>query len=163
MKITLVILGIDPGTTRIGFGIITNNANKLTCVHYGLIPISKSRKDSVIRGVFREIERVIETYKPDVAAVEKLFFFKNKKTIISVSEMRGVIMAALALNNIPVKEFTPLQVKQAVSSYGRASKDQVEHMVRLILGIKEKIKPDDVADGIAIAICCANNIVYQAE
>ena len=108
-----------------------------------------------------EVSKLIKDYKPDLAAVEKLFFFKNQKTIISVSEMRGVILAALAINNIPIKEFTPLQVKQAVSGYGRAGKVQVELMVRLILNLKEEIKPDDAADGLAIAICCANTILYE--
>ena len=149
----MVILGIDPGTTRIGFGIINSDKGKLTCVRYGLL------SEPSPAGVMREIGQISDTYKPDMAAVEKLFFFKNQKTIISVSEMRGVIMAALAINNVPTKEFTPLQVKQAVSSYGRAGKDQVQHMVKLILGIKEPIKPDDAADGLAIAICCANNIL----
>lgn len=159
----MIILGIDPGTTRIGFGIINNEGNKITSIHYGLIPLSSSERSIAAREAMKEIKHLAELYKPDVAAVEKLFFFKNQKTIISVSEMRGVIMAALAINNIPVKEFTPLQVKQAVSGYGRAGKEQVEHMVRLILGIKGKIKPDDAADGLAIAICCANNIVYPIE
>lgn len=149
----MIILGIDPGTTRIGIGLIRSEKGKLSPVYYGLIP-----QPSPI-GVINEITRLAKTYKPDVASVEKLFFFKNQKTIISVSEMRGVIMAALAINNIPVKEYTPLQVKQAVSSYGRAGKDQVQQMVRLILNIKEPITPDDVADGLAIAICCANNIL----
>lgn len=75
--------------------------------------------------------------------------------------MRGVIMATLAMNNLPIKEFTPLQVKQAVSGYGRAGKGQVEFMVRLILNLKDEIKPDDAADGLAIAICCANTMVYE--
>lgn len=96
-----------------------------------------------------------------MAAVEKIFFFKNQKTIISVSEMRGVILAALELSNVPLYEFTPLQVKQSVSSYGRAGKDQVQRMVKLILGLEADIKPDDAADGLAIAICCANNTVYR--
>ncbi len=150
----MIILGIDPGTTRIGFGVINNTKNKLSCVRYGIL------KQTSPAGVMSELGQLIKKYKPGVAAVEKLFFFKNQKTIISVSEMRGVIMAALAINGIPVREFTPLQVKQAVSSYGRANKDQVERMVRLILGLKESVKPDDAADGLAIAICCANNIVY---
>jgi len=91
--------------------------------------------------------------------VEKLFFFKNQKTVISVSEMRGMLISALAASDIPIYEYTPLQVKQAVSGYGRAGKDQVQRMVKLILGIKEEIKPDDAADGLAIAICCANTII----
>lgn len=151
----MIILGIDPGTTRIGFGIIKSDRGKLTPIKYGLFSQLSPA------GVIDEIHKISETYKPEMAAVEKLFFFQNQKTIISVGEMRGVIMAALAINNIPTREFTPLQVKQAVSSYGRAGKDQVQKMVRLILNIKEPITPDDAADGLAIAICCANNIVYE--
>lgn len=157
----MVILGIDPGTTRIGFGIIKSDSGKLECIRYGLVAQSPNKTNLTAEKVMKEITQLIAMYKPDVAAVEKLFFFKNQKTIISVSEMRGVILASLVLNAIPIREFTPLQVKQAVSSYGRAGKDQVERMVRLILSLKEKVKPDDAADGLAIAICCANNIVYE--
>ena len=151
----MIILGIDPGTTRIGYGLIKKERNVLTPVYYGLI----SQPSPSL--VMSELNEIIKKYKPGLAAVEKLFFFKNQKTIIAVSEMRGVIMASLAMNNVPTEEFTPLQVKQAVSGYGRAGKVQVEQMVRLILNIKEVIKPDDIADGLAIAICCANNIVYR--
>ena len=154
----MIILGIDPGTTRIGFGVIKKSGGELRSVHYGLLPVSSS-KDMAFKTVFEEIQKLADKYKPDLAAVEKLFFFKNQKTIISVSETRGVILAALAMHNIPIKEFTPLQVKQAVSNYGRAGKDQVQKMVRLILNIKETIRPDDAADGLAIAICCANTIL----
>ncbi len=154
----MIILGIDPGTTRIGFGIIKKEGSNLQCVHYGLIPVPSSG-EMTFKNVVEEIKKLVDKYKPDLAAVEKLFFFKNKKTIITVSEMRGVIMASLAVAGLPISEFTPLQVKQAVSSYGRADKTQVELMVRLILGLKEKIKPDDAADGLAIAICCANTII----
>lgn len=150
----MVILGIDPGTTRIGVGVIKKENNNLSCLYYGLI---KNPSPSLITG---EINKLIKKFKPDIAAVEKLFFFKNQKTIISVSEMRGAILATLAVQGIQIKEFTPLQVKQAVSGYGRSGKSQVETMVRLILNLNEKIKPDDAADGLAIAICCANTIVY---
>ena len=156
----MIILGIDPGTTRIGYGIVEKEKNRLVCLDYGLIS-PPTDKMSAAEKVINEIGRLTANYKPDIAAVEKLFFFKNKKTIISVSEMRGVIMAALAINKVSTREFTPLQIKQAVSSYGRAGKEQVQQMVRLILGLKEKISPDDAADGLAIAICCANNIVYE--
>jgi len=145
----MIILGIDPGTTRIGYGVINKSRNGLSCIEYGVI----SKPSPVL--VMAELKK----YRPEFSAVEKLFFFKNQKTIIPVSEMRGVILAALAINNIPTKEFTPLQVKQAVSSYGRAGKDQVQKMVRLILKIEKEIKPDDAADGLAIAICCANTII----
>ena len=149
----MVILGIDPGTTRIGIGVIKKDKNKTSCLYYGLI---KQPSPALITS---EISELIRKYRPEVAAVEKIFFFKNQKTIISVSEMRGVILAALAVNGIPITEFTPLQVKQAVSGYGRSGKSQVELMVRVILGLNQEIKPDDAADGLAIAICCANTII----
>jgi crossover junction endodeoxyribonuclease RuvC len=152
----LIILGIDPGTTRIGFGIIEKENNNLRPLHYGILASSPND----LKAIISEIGNLIKLYKPDLASVEKIFFFKNQKTIIQVSEMRGVILTALALNNVPLQEYTPLQVKQAVSGYGRAGKDQVEHMVRLILKIKDVIRPDDAADGLAIAICCANNVIY---
>ena len=154
----MIILGIDPGTTRIGFGVIKKSDATLKCIDYGLLVVSSS-KDTLHKKVFEEIRKLADKYKPDAAAVEKLFFFKNQRTIMSVSEVRGVILAALAISGVPIYEFTPLQVKQAVSSYGRAGKEQVELMVRLILGLKEKVRPDDAADGLAIAICCANTII----
>ena len=159
----MIILGIDPGTTRIGFGIIDSTKGKLSYLDCGLISSSNSTKEVTSKRVVEDLGKLILKYKPDVASVEKLFFFKNQKTIIAVSEMRGVIMATLAIHNMPIREFTPLQVKQAVSSYGRAGKDQVQQMVRMILGLKNPIEPDDAADGLAIAICCANNIVYGVK
>jgi crossover junction endodeoxyribonuclease RuvC len=158
----LIILGIDPGTTRIGFGIIKKTNNKLECLDYGLLPISDT-KEMAHRQALIEVKKLADKYRPDAAAIEKLFFFKNQKTIIAVSEMRGALLTALSLCNLPIHEFTPLQVKQAVSSYGRAGKTQVELMVRLILGLKDKIKPDDAADGLAIAICCANTIIGSKD
>ena len=159
----MVILGIDPGTTRIGFGVIEKNKNNLNCLGYGLLSNASTSSSKVPlskQDVIQEINRLVALYKPDVAAIEKIFFFKNQKTLIPVSEMRGVILVGLALANIPIHEFTPLQVKKAVSSYGRAGKDQVQSMVRLILNIKETISPDDAADGLAIAICYANTVSY---
>ena len=150
----MIILGIDPGTTKIGFGIIRKEKNKISCLHYGII----SQPSPFL--VTNEIFKLIDEYTPEIASVEKLFFFKNQKTVIPVSEMRGAILAALAINNVPVQEFTPLQVKQAVSGYGRSDKKQIAKMVRFILRLKEEIKSDDAADGLAIAICCANTIVY---
>ena len=152
-------MGIDPGTTRIGFGIIRKEKGKLYPVRYGILPHSPSDKYTEIKQVVNELQKLVRVQKPEIAAVEKIFFFKNQKTMVAVSEMRGVILATLAMLDLPIYEFTPLEVKQAVSSYGRAGKDQVEAMVRLILGLREKIKPDDAADGLAIAICCANNIL----
>ena len=108
-----------------------------------------------------DLEKIIKKHKPDRAAVEDIFFFKNLKTAVKVSQARGVILARIAKMKIPVCEYTPLQVKQAVTSYGRAEKKQVQQMVKLLLNLKEIPKPDDAADALAVAICCANsNINY---
>ena len=155
----MVILGIDPGTTRIGYGVIRKEANKLVCIDYGLIASTNSEKKADLGIAITDLSRLIRLHKPDIASTEKLFFFKNAKTVMAVSEMRGAIISILSQNSIPIHEFTPLQVKQAVSSYGRAGKDQVQRMVKLILGIRDDIKPDDAADGLAIAICCAHTIL----
>ncbi len=156
----MIALGIDPGTTRIGYGVIQSDRNKMTCVAYGII--SNGGKDKLLD--FKETEKnltaLIKKYKPDMAGIEKLFFFKNQKTVMAVSEMRGVLLLTLAKHYIPIQEFTPPQVKQNISAYGRAQKDQVQRMVKLLLNLKDPIKPDDAADALAIAICCANNTIY---
>lgn len=156
----LIILGIDPGTTLIGFGVIRNIGNDFEVLDYGIIKNSGKDKLSDYKTTFKAIGDLIGKYKPDIASVERLFFFKNQKTVMSVSEMRGVIMLALASHSIRINEPTPLQVKQAVSGYGGSGKEQVQKMVRLILKIKNEIKPDDAADALAIAICGASNSIY---
>lgn len=151
------ILGIDPGTSIIGYGIINVDKGEMTCIKQGVITTEKNLATSErVCDIFNFLTALLKKEEIDTAAVEKLFFFKNAKTVIQVSEIRGVILLALRLADIEVREFTPLQVKQAVSSYGKATKQQVQQMVKLILSLKEIPKPDDVADALAIAICCAN-------
>lgn len=152
----MITLGIDPGTTRIGYGIVKQDGNRLTCLAYGILKVG-SDKLTGFKDAVKELEKLIKKYKPDQAGIEKLFFFKNQKTVMAVSEMRGVLIFTLAKNNILIQEFTPLQVKQSTSAYGRAEKSQMQRIVQLLLGLKEPIKPDDAADALAIAICCANN------
>src|SRR3989344_4775576 len=153
----MVIIGIDPGTTQIGFGVIKNEGNRFEPLDYGIIKNSGKDRLFDYKKTSKELSKLITKYKPGIAVVEKLFFFKNQKTVMPVGEMRGVIMLTLANHNLPVLEFTPMQIKQAVSGHGGADKNQVQRMVRLILGIKEEIKPDDAADALAIAICGVNN------
>lgn len=155
----MIILGIDPGTTRIGFGVIKIVDNTFEALDYGIIDNSGKDKLSDYKDTFKAVKNLIQKYNPNVASIERLFFFKNQKTVMSVSEMRGVIMLALAEHNIPVNEPTPLQVKQAISGYGGSGKAQVQRMVRLILKIEKEIKPDDAADALAIAICGASNTI----
>lgn len=157
----MVILGIDPGTNRIGYGLLDNRGRDLSLIKCGCIELKSigSSKDFV--GLYDAIEDLIKKWKPEILAIEKLFFFKNNKTVMQVSEARGIIILAGMKKGLLIKEFTPLQVKQAVSSYGRAQKKEVQKMVRLILGLKEDPKPDDAADALAIAICCANTRLFE--
>ena len=152
----MITIGIDPGTTRIGYGVIKQTGNHLECIDYGILKTSNDRLEG-FKNAANELSRLIEKHTPDKAGIEKLFFFKNQKTVMAVSEMRGVLLLSLTENNIPIQEFTPLQVKQSVSAYGRADKSQIQRMVQLLLNLKEPVKPDDAADALAIAICCANN------
>jgi crossover junction endodeoxyribonuclease RuvC len=153
----MIALGIDPGTTRIGFGVIEYNRSSFRCIDYGIIKNTVKDRSENYKNTAKELNILIKKYRPDICGIEKLFFLNNQKTVMSVSEMRGVIILTVAQNNIPIEEPTPLQIKQSISNYGRAGKAQVQKMVQMILGIKEEIRPDDAADALAIAICSANN------
>ena len=151
------ILGIDPGTAIIGFGLIEKNKSNLRLIKYGCIKTSANLSTAERLNVLhKELSSLLKKYKPDIVAVEDIFFFKNLKTAIKVSQARGVILLTIAKARIPVAEFTPLQVKQAVACYGRAEKIQVQKMVKTLLNLKEIPKPDDAADALAVAICCGN-------
>lgn len=156
----MIILGIDPGTTRIGFGVLESNKNRLAVIDYGIISTPGKDKPSDYKLISVGLSKLISTHKPERAGIEKLFFSNNQRTAMSVAEARGVIMLTLANHGLEIAEFTPQHVKQAVSAYGSAGKAQVERMVRLILKIENPIKPDDAADALAIAICCANTNIY---
>lgn len=152
------ILGIDPGTAIVGWGIITTNNSKLIANSYGVIRTDKKNSDAErLFLIKKELIKIIKKEKPDKVAVEEIFFFKNAKTVISVAQSRGVILVTALEMNLPVEEYTPLQVKQAVTGYGRAEKSQMQKMVKMILGFKEIPQPDDAADALALAICAANN------
>lgn len=154
------ILGIDPGTAIIGFGLIKKEGkSKLETIDYGCIKTSIEFSTAErLQKLHRELNLLIKKYKPDIVAVEDIFFFKNLKTAIKVSQARGVILLTAAQSKLRVEEYTPLQIKQAVACYGRADKKQVQQMVKTILNLKEIPKPDDAADALAVAICCAHTI-----
>ena len=153
-----IYLGIDPGTTRIGYGIVRDDGGFFTCLDYGIIdnPGVSRTNDYVSTNI--SIHALVKKYHPAAAAVERLFFFKNQKTVMSVSEMRGVIMLSLAQAGIFIHEFTPMQIKLAICNYGMADKRQVQRMVRTLLKLEDEIKPDDAADALALAIACAGKI-----
>lgn len=153
----MIILGIDPGTNRIGYGLLGLNNNKTDSIDYGCISLVSDKESYThLDQLYQEVNKLIKKFSVNVMAIEKLFFFKNNKTVMSVSEARGVILLAAVKNNLKIKEFTPLQVKQAVSGYGRAEKKAVQKMVRLILDLTKDPQPDDAADALALAICCAH-------
>jgi crossover junction endodeoxyribonuclease RuvC len=153
-----IILGIDPGIADTGFGVVCSERNRLECVDYGSIKTSaKLPLADRLEILSEELKKIINKHKPDLIAVEELFFCKNVKTALVVGQARGVIILTSKQNKVKTVEFTPLQVKQAVSAYGKASKLQVQKMVKLILGLKEIPKPDDAADALAIAICASSS------
>ena len=154
------ILGIDPGFGRVGYGIIEQkNNNDWVALDFGCIETS-SKKSFVERllEVRDELKRIIIEQKPTRAAVEELFFFKNVKTAIEVGQARGVILLTAIESGLPVDEFTPLQVKQAMTGYGRAEKGQMQKIVATILGIKKPIKSDDAADALAVALTAGQSL-----
>jgi len=154
----LRVLGIDPGTAIVGWAVLEEDRGKVKTVAYG--HISTCNDDSTacrLREVADDLQEIIKKYKPHEAAVEDLFFFKNAKTVIKVSQARGAILLTLERLNVIIKEYTPLQVKQALTGYGRAEKSQIQAMVKNILKLKEIPKPDDTADAIAIALCHLNS------
>lgn len=153
-----IIIGIDPGIADTGYGIIKDKGGKLTCLDYGSIKtLPSSDLATRLSLLYKELDGIVKKYKPDYAAVEKLFFSKNVKTALTVGQARGVAILVLSQNNLPIHEFSPSQVKQSVSAYGQASKMQVQKMVKMILGLKELPKPDDAADALAVATCALNS------
>lgn len=155
----MYILGIDPGTAIMGYGLIDKQGNRLIPLTYASwrTPADLPMPERLLM-LYREMTAFIETYQPAQVAVEELFFNRNTTTAISVGQARGVILLAAAQAGIPVYEYTPLQVKQAVVGYGKADKKQVQQMVRALLGLNEVPKPDDTADALAIAICHAHSV-----
>lgn len=150
-----VYLGIDPGTTRIGYGVIQDVGGIFTCLDYGIVDNPGRDRIADFTATHHAIQTLIVKHRPVASAVEKLFFFKNHKTIMPVGEMRGVIMLAIGQTGTPIYEQTPLQVKKTICNYGMADKKQVQRMVQTILRLEKPIQPDDAADALALAICAA--------
>lgn len=148
-------LGIDPGTTTIGYGVIENDRGGFRALAWGAIRNAGTNASGDMQDTVRALAVLIRSWRPDVAGVERLFFLNNKKSAMAVGEMRGVIMLTLGNHQLPVLEFTPLQVKQRVCGHGQAKKPQIQRMVRLLLKIPGPIEPDDAADALALALCCA--------
>lgn len=152
------VLGIDPGIAIMGFGFIDKLGHKLVPVQYGSIQTTPDTAQEVrLKQIYEASCQLLDQYEPETVAVEKLFFNKNVTNAFSVGQARGVLMLAAAQRGIPIGEYTPMQVKQAVVGYGGAEKKQVQEMVKRLLGLASAPKPDDVADALAVAICHAHS------
>ena len=143
------ILGIDPGTARMGWGVIDDE----TMIACGCLETAaKQPEETRLNFLFIQLNQLIKKYQPEAVAVEKLFFFKNLTTVMPVAQSRGIVLLAAAQNKLPVFSYPPLQIKQAVTGYGRADKNQVQQMIKSILKLKKIPKPDDAADALAVAL-----------
>jgi len=152
------VLGIDPGIAITGYGIIDFAGNSFSPVDYGSIRSATEMPQHLrLNKLYNELTDLIIKYRPHCMAVEELFFNRNVRTAMSVSQARGVILLASAQSDLEVYEYTPLQVKQAVVGRGRADKKQVQYMIKIILNLPAVPRPDDVADALAIAVCHINN------
>ncbi|MBD3247824.1 crossover junction endodeoxyribonuclease RuvC [Candidatus Falkowbacteria bacterium] len=154
------MLGIDPGIADTGYGVVEKLAGgKIKCLAYGSIKTKAGSKlIDRLEILKNELDELINEYQPGLVAVEELFFCKNAKTALIVGQARGVVLLTVKMNRLKIVEFTPLQIKQAVSAYGQAGKAQVQKMVKILLNLKEIPKPDDAADALAAAICALNYI-----
>lgn len=148
------VLGIDPGYAIVGYGVVDCASGRFSPVDYGAVTTPAGMDfNRRLELIFRGLCEVIDKTKPEAMAIEKLYFNTNTTTAIEVAEARGVILLSARLAGIPIFEYTPLQVKQAVTGYGRAAKEQIQEMVKMLLRLKAVPKPDDTADALAIALC----------
>ena len=158
----MIILGIDPGVAKIGFGVINGVKNKFKYLDSGLIQTSPDLLSAErLKKIYNAVLKLITKYKPELLAIENLYFFKNSKTAMGVSQAKGVILLAAAKKKIPVCELTPLEVKMTISGYGRADKKQIQKMIKLLLNLKKTFKSDDEADALGIAVSGALKTTFK--
>ncbi len=154
----MIVLGIDPGTAITGYGVVERSGSRVTALDYGAIltPSERPLAERLLE-IRAGISDLIATHHPALVAVERLFFNRNVQTAFAVGQARGAVLLTAAEHGLPVFEFTPNEVKIAVTGYGRAPKDQVQRMVQMVLGLPDLPRPDDAADALAIAICLAHS------
>ncbi|MCD8048470.1 MAG: crossover junction endodeoxyribonuclease RuvC [Clostridia bacterium] len=158
----MIILGVDPGIAICGTGVIEKTSVGYKPLYYdSIITKAHTPLENRIEIIYNEIVRLIDEYRPDALAAEELFFNNNAKTAFAVGQARGVILLAAKQKGVSFFEYTPLQVKQALTGYGRADKQQMQHMVKSFLGLSEVPRPDDTADALAIAICHGNSVKFN--
>lgn len=154
----MIILGIDPGIAIMGYGVIESDGSRHRLIQYGALTTSAhSPTPARLRAIFTGVNQLMDMYKPDDVAFEELFFTKNVTTGIAVAEARGAALVAAAQRTENLYEYTPMQIKQAITGYGKADKPQMQNMVKLLLNMREIAKPDDAADALAVAITHANS------
>jgi crossover junction endodeoxyribonuclease RuvC len=154
----MLILGIDPGTATTGFGVINQTKGQPELVDFGVIATDKKLSDAERLQILAEdLESLIKKFKPEAVGVEKLFLTTNQKTVMTVSQARGVVLFICQKNKLPIFEFTPLQVKSFICGYGKAEKKQVQYVVQKTFKLKSVPKPDDAADALAIALCAGHH------
>ncbi|MBP6855734.1 MAG: crossover junction endodeoxyribonuclease RuvC [Candidatus Pacebacteria bacterium] len=148
----MIIIGIDPGSTRAGWGVISFTKRRAVFIAAGIVKVLSTNKNERLVDLEKSFEKIIKKYKPDHAGIEKLYFVKNQKTGLEVAQSRGVLTLIVAKNNIPINEFTPNEIKQGITGYGTADKKAVTKMVRMILKLDDLKQPDDVYDALATAL-----------
>jgi len=148
------VIGIDPGTAITGWGVVEGDGNQLTMVAYGVVTTPAGTPlPRRLQTIYRELTGIIREWQPETSAIEELFFSKNAKTALAVGHGRGAAMLALANADLPIVEYKPLEIKQAITGHGGADKQQMQQMVKLLLELDDIPRPDDAADGLAVAIC----------
>lgn len=158
----MIILGIDPGIAIVGYGVIEYVGNSYKTIEYGCITTDpKYDFPQRLKIIYDEMIDIIDTYKPEDMAIEELFFNKNTKTALKVGHARGVIVLAAVNSGLSIYEYTPLQIKQGIVGYGRAEKQQIQEMVKMLLNLKKIPKPDDAADALAVALCHASCLKFR--
>lgn len=163
-KKTSITLGIDPGLANTGWGLVKKQGGKLTMIDYGSIKtLASTPTEKRLMEIYQSLDKIIKKYQPDITSIEQLFFCKNVKTAMAVGQARGVIILVAGKNKLQIEEFTPLQIKLALTNYGQASKKQVQQMVKIVLALKTAPSPDHAADALAAAICCINSLKYERK
>jgi len=158
----MIILGIDPGSINMGYGLIEKNGNKLTHVDNGVIHLEKDLISVKLEIIYNKLIEIIKEHKPEIMSIENVFFSKNVQSTVKLSHVRGVAILSAKLSAIPVYQFTPLEVKKAVVGYGGAEKNQIQEMIKIILNLKEKTFTD-ASDALALAVTYANLPVFQKD
>jgi len=154
----VIVLGIDPGTARTGYGIVSREGSRLSLVTYGCIETVPDRPlEGRLLIIHKRLTALLDEYRPEAVGVERLFFNKNVQTAFAVGQARGIVLLSAAQHGLPLYEYGPHEVKLAVTGYGRAAKEQVQRMVQAVLGMDELPRPDDAADALAVAVCTSHS------